>query len=254
MSLKDVLSKTGETLSKNTPTILTGLGVAGVLSTAVLAVKATPKALELLELEQINRENNDELIEISILDKIKLCWKLYLPAAAMGIVTIGCVIGANKVNLRRNAAMLSLYSITETAFKEYQSKVVEILGSNKERKVYDEIAKDRVRSNPISVNEIIVTGQGETPCYESLTGRYFKSDVEKIRQTINEFNRRLLSEGFISLNELYYSLGLSGVDLGDHMGWNIDKGFIEVDFSSCLTEDDKPCLVMNFSVYPKYTD
>lgn len=252
MSVKSILVRTGETLSKNSPTILTGLGVAGVLSTAILAVKATPKALKVLELEQDRREKYGESITIPAVDTVKLCWKLYLPAAAVGIASMGCIIGAHKVNLRRNAAMAGLYSLTETAFKEYQAKVTETLGSNKEHKIHDEIARDRVRANPVGVNEIIITGQGEMTCYDALTGRYFKADVEKIRQIVNEFNRNLMNDGFISLNEFYYELGLSGVKLGDMLGWDIDKGLIEAEFSSCLTEENKPCLVMDFNIYPKY--
>lgn len=148
--------------------------------------------------------------------------------------------------------MAGLYSLTETAFKEYQAKVTETLGSNKEHKIHDEIARDRVRANPVGVNEIIITGQGEMTCYDALTGRYFKADVEKIRQIVNEFNRNLMNDGFISLNEFYYELGLSDVKLGDLLGWDIDKGLIEAEFSSCLTEDNKPCLVMDFNIYPKY--
>ena len=126
------------------------------------------------------------------LEVIKIAWRPYVPAAAICLATIGCIIGANHISLRRNAALASLYGITEAAFKEYRTKVVETIGQNKELKVRDEISADRVKKNPVGTNEIIFTGKGEVLCYDSLSGRYFKSDIEQIRRTVNELNKKSL--------------------------------------------------------------
>lgn len=252
MSVKNILVRTGETLSKNSPTILTGLGVAGVLSTAILAVKATPKALKVLELEQDRREKYGEPIVIPTLDTVKLCWKLYLPAAAVGLATAGCIVAANTVNLRRNAALAGLYSITETAFKEYQNKVVETIGSNKERKVRDEVNQDRLDRNPSGANQIFITGKGKVLCYDKLCDRYFESDHETIRKAVNDINLELRNSMFVELNDLYYAIGLAPSGLGSQVGWEIDHGYCEAKFSTGLNENNEPCLVMDFDVYPKF--
>lgn len=249
--IKQVAKHVGGLISQNSPTILTSLAVGGLVTTAILAVKATPKAIRIID-EQIGY-NHDGVMEAPTKKEIiKLTWKLYLPAAGVGVVTIVCIIGANSIHLRRNAALGAVYSLTETAFKEYQAKVTETLGKNKETKVRDEIAKEHVATNPVGSNEVIFTGKGEVLCYDTLSGRYFKSDIEHIRRTENEMNRQLRDEMFISLNEVYYELGLASIKLGDEMGWDMDHGYIEFSYSSQLSEEGQPCLVLDYVVVPKF--
>lgn len=251
--LQKLTQKFGGILTKNSPTILTGIGVAGLVATTVLAVKATPKALEILQDEIDTRERVRFPIEaLTPQEVVKLTWKCYLPAAAMGLITVGCIIGANSINLRRNAALVSVYSLSEAALKEYQAKVVETIGQNKERKIKDDIAKDKIAKNPVSDNEIVITNLGDTLCYDALSGRYFKSDIEKIRQVFNKLSRDLMTEMFIDLNTIYSELGLKGTKLGETIGWHIDDGLIEADFSSQLTENGTPCLVLDYVTEPRY--
>lgn len=234
-------------ISENSPTILTGLAVAGVISTTVLAVKVTPKALQLIEQE------GDRLGYVpTAKDILRVSWRVYIPPIAVATATIGCIVGANQVSMRRNAALAGLYAITDRAFQEYQTKVVETMGANRELKVRDEIAADRIKAHPPGPNEIIFTGKGDVLCYDSLTGRYFKSSVEHIRQTMNEVNKNLMSEMFIPLNEFFYELGLGYTDLGNELGWSIEKGLIDIQFSTQLSENKEPCLVLNYSVFPRF--
>lgn len=241
--IKQVGKNLGGLISKNSPTILTSLAVGGLVTTAILAVKATPKALLLIEEEKAFTKK----------EVIKVTWKLYLPAAGVGMATIACIIGANSINLRRNAAISAVYALSETAFKEYREKVTETLGKNKEQKVRDDIAKDRLERNPVTTNEVIFTGKGEVLCYDSISGRYFKSDIEHIRKVENELNRVMRSDMFVSLNDLYYELGLANTKLGDEIGWDIDHGYIEFIFSSQLTPEGQPCLLLDYEIVPKFT-
>ena len=87
---------------------------------------------------------------------------------------------------------------------------------------------------------------------DSMSGRYFKSDMESIKQAINKLNRRRTYENYISLNEFYGEIGLNDVKNGELLGWNIDSGLIEPTFSTCLTEDGRPCIVLDFMVEPRY--
>lgn len=241
----------GVLISKNSPHILTGLACAGVLTTALLAAKETPKAFAIIAEEEKYRERKN-IVEMTKIEKVKLTWKRYIPAAVMGTITIGCVIGANRVHTRRNAAIASLYAISESAYREYKTKVVQEIGKTKESKIHDEIANDHITKNPPSKNNVIVTGNGDVLCYETLSGRYFTSSYETIRQKINDLNFRLRDEMYISLNDLYYELGLESIDLGGLMEFNIDKGYIEPQYSTQLTEDGKPCLVLTVDVHPKH--
>lgn len=243
-----VTKNLGGIISENSPTILTTFAVAGLITTSILAVKATPKALKLLEYERVFQPT----VSLSKKDIIKLTWKCYIPAAAVSVGSIFCIIYSNRVSMRRTAAIASLYGITEAALKEYRAKVVETIGSRKELAVRDSIAEDCIKKNPSRTNEVILTGKGEVLCYDTLSGRYFKSSVEQIKRTINELNANLMQENFLPLNDLYYNFGLSDIELGTELGFDIDKGLIEVNFSTQLTEEGEPCLVLGFDIFPKF--
>ena len=232
----------GTTMSKHSPGILTGVGIAGMVTTTILAVKATPKALQLIEEKQAETP----------VEKVKAAWKPYIPAAVTCTFSVACLVGANSVNARRNAALATAYKISETALVEYKNKVVETVGEKKEKIIRDEIAKDKVEKNPIKKNEVIVTGKGNTICLDDLGGRTFTTDVDKIKKAENVINRKLLNNMYVSLNEFYDELGLSHTRLGDDLGWHIDDGYVSIEFSAVLNENDEPILVLDYSVAPKH--
>lgn len=251
--LTNTARQIGKTLTKHSPTILTGLGVAGFISTVFMAVKATPKAMEILEHER-NFRHDEYGIKyddpINIQDTVQLTWKVYTPSAMMGLLSIGCVIGATSINNRRTAALSSLFAVAESTLKEYQAKVVETIGENKEKKIRADIAADELKKNPLESKAIIVSGLGDTLCYDAYTGRYFKGDVEDIKRTINEFNHRLLKEMQIPINDLYFELGLDSVESGRDIGWDVEKGLLEIDISAKLASGNVPCVVLTFTNRP----
>lgn len=255
-------------VQKHSPEILTGLGIAGMITATIMAVKATPKAMILIkekkeqkykdcepELDYSAPIDENELIhlyKLTPIEIIKSTFVCYIPAVATGFISILCLIGANSVNAKRNAALATVYTISETALKEYQGKVVEAIGEKKEQAIKDMVAKDKIDKAPVSSREVIVTEKGNTLCYDAVSGRYFKSDIDKIKKVENELNRRMLDEMYISLNDFYYELGLTNTRLGDELGWNIDKGFIDLQFSSQLSDDGTPCLVIDYRIAPRY--
>lgn len=243
--VKEVTRQVSKTLTRRAPTILTVMGVAGTIATAVLASKATIKARELFEDKYESLHNVDPYWK----DYIKLTWKEYIPTVLMGAATITCIIGSNSIHWQRTAALQGIYSLTDMAFKEYQGKVVEILGNKKEEKVREEIIQDRLDANPVSNNIVYMTGHGENLCYDSLSGRYFKSDIEKLRRIENHLNHILISEMWVSLNELYSEMGLGGIALGEDLGWSVDE-LIEFIFTTKLSDTDEPCLVISHRVAP----
>lgn len=249
------LSKAAKTVwlstKKHSPEILTGIGIAGMITTTILAVRATPKALRLIEDRRADILEEDE--KLPPIEAVKAAWKVYVPAVLTCILSTACIIGANSVNQRRNAAIAAAYSLSESALKEYREKVIDTIGERKEQGIRDDIAKDRITENP--VREVIVSDRGSTLCYDSLSGRYFKSDIEKLRRIVNDLNRRMRDEMFISLNDFYCAIDnpdLGPTKLGDMLGWNIDKGYIDLNFSSQLTTDGTPCLVLDYTVVPEY--
>lgn len=235
-------------VSKHSPEILTGIGIAGMITTTVLAVKATPKALTLME----ERKWDLEVEKLSPVETIKATWKCYIPAAVSGTFSIACLIGASSVNARRNAALATAYKLSETALSEYRDKVVETIGEKKEQTIREKVDKDRIEKNPVSKSEVIITEKGNTLCYDSISGRYFKSDIEKIKRAVNELNRRMTYDVYVSLSEFYDELDLNHTLLSDDLGWSIDDGLIDVSFSSQISDDGTPCIVINYAVAPKY--
>lgn len=246
----NIFKEVSKNVSKNSPVILTSISVVGVATTAILAVKATPKAMRLIEeLEEQKQELQEPVTKKDI---IKETWKCYIPAMVVGGATVACIIGSTSISTRRNAALASVYSLSEKAMKEYQAKVVETIGEKKNQEIKDKVAAEKLKRDPVGDKEIVITGNGEMLCYDALSGRYFKSDIEKIKSSINQLNRDLLSEMYLTLNDVYYTLGLAGTKLGDQMGWHVDNGLIDPRFSSQLTENGVPCLVLDFTVEPKY--
>lgn len=245
--ISNFIKKTKRTLSKHSPEILTGIGIAGMITTTVLAVKATPKAVSLLEDAEF--EKGDSL---TIPEKIKTCWRCYMPATVTGTLSITCLIGASSTNLRRNAALATAYKLSETALSEYREKVIETIGETKEQTIREKVAEEHIKKNPVCRNEVILTEKGTTLCYDVLSGRYFKSDIDHIKRTVNELNRRMLCEDYISLNDFYYEIGLGSTKIGEDIGWNVTRGLIDIDFGTQLTSEDKPCIVLNYSCEPRY--
>lgn len=243
-----IIRSVRQSMKKHSPEILTGIGIAGTVTTTVMAVRATPKALMLIE----EKKDEYETDTLSPVETVKAAWTCYIPSAIVGGVSIFCLVGASSVNLRRNAALATAYTLSESALKEYQEKVVETIGEKKERDVRDSIAKDKVEQNPVVRKEIIITEKGETLCCDTLSKRYFRSNKDQIDKVVNELNRRMRDDIFVSLNEFYYEIGLEGTKLGDVLGWNIDRGYIDIDYSSQLVNGETPCLVLDYRIVPEY--
>ena len=247
--LKRTIKSAERVLTKYSPGILTGIGIAGMIGATFMAVKATPKALYLIE----TKKEEVEVEELTSVETIKTCWKCYIPAALTTVVSAACLIGASTVSAKRNAALATAYSISEAALREYQEKVVEVIGEKKEKAVRDAVAKDQIERDPVTKSEVvIIDSNSNTLCYEPLSGRYFKSTIDKIKKAEIKLDRQMIQEMYVSLNDFYWEIGLDGTDLGDKMGWNLSKGYMDLSFSSQLADDGTPCAVIVYGIPPVY--
>lgn len=237
-----------KTVQKHGPEILTGIGIAGMIAASVMAVRATPKALRMIE-----DKENEIGKPLTGTETVKTTWKCYIPAAISGVCSAACIIGASSINARRNAALVTAYTISETALKEYTNKAVEIVGEKKEQAIRDAVARDKLENAHVTERNFISTGKGETPCFDPLTNACFKSDIETLRKAENVLNKRMREEMRVTVNEFLQEIGLEPCDssIGETMGWDIDKGYIELDFSSQLV-DGIPYLVIGHSIPPTY--
>lgn len=236
-------------VDKNMPTILTTLAITGGISTTILAVKATPKALALIE----ERKQELDIEKLEPLEMVKTTWKCYIPAALTGAFSIGCALGANSEHSKRNAAIAAACKLSETAVIEYKDAVKEVVGEKKAKQVKEQVDKTRIEKNPVGQTQVIVTGKGSTRCYDHLSGRYFESDIERIKRAVNNVNKELLNGmGYSSLNEFYAELSMEPTGIGEKLGWNVIDGLLDIDFSSQISEDGVPCIVIDYNPAPRY--
>ena len=249
VSLVKFTKQTKRFLIKHQPEILTGIGIAGMIGTTIMAVKATPKAIELIE--ERKRETKTE--ELHPVEVVKTAWKCYIPAAITGAASALCLVKAVNISTRRSAAFLTAYNLSDTAFREYRAKVEENYGERKEKLINDQIAQDKLNEDKVSNHEVVITERGTTLCYDAMFGRYFISDMNTIKQAIADINYEISGGNmYASLNEFYDKIGLKHVDIGDSLGWNIDDRGLDAHITSGIAEDGRPCLVMSYNIAPKY--
>ena len=183
---------------------------------------------------------------------IKVAWKPYIPAVVTGVASVTCLIGASSVNTKRNAALATAYELSKTALSDYKEKVVETIGEKKEQSIRSSIAKDKVEKNPVNNNQVIMTSGGDTLFLDGISRRYFKSDIETIKAAVNEVNRRMVYDNYISLSEFYDEIGLDRTDVSDELGWNLDDGLLEIHYDTTMSSDGRPCIVLSYHIAPKY--
>lgn len=233
-----------QVFDKHGPEIALGIGIAGSCTAIIMAIKETPRAEKLLaEAKQTTDDKNSYRKKV-----LKTVLPCYIPAIATEMLSITMMVFGNRLSAKKNAALAAAYTISETAFKEYRSKVIEKIGDKKERSIRDDICKSEIEKNPVSKNEVIIASSGNTLFYDSFSGRYFQSDIETVKQIENRINKRLLTEMEISLNELYYELGLRCTEQGNQFGFHVDDGLIDFTFSSQITDDGRPCIVLRYTV------
>lgn len=267
LNLSNFAKNISAKLGANAPGITIGLGTGAILVAGVMVGVATPKAMKLIEDAQIAKTKRfeqmrekapddavmDETDELTWVEIIKAGWKPYAPAIMTAVVGVVCIVGGTRANARRNAALSAAYTVVEQTLNDYTAKTKEIVGEKKEKEIRDAIAEDELKKHPLSgCNVVRMPKCGKTLCYDVRSREYFMSDYNTIKKVENDLNRRLRSEMFISLNEVYDEFGIVHDDeLGDDIGWNVDNE-LEFTISSKIAENNEPCLVVNYVIAPRY--
>lgn len=248
----DVKQRAQQLLEENSTTLLTAGGVVGTVATAILAGRAGFKAADILRDAEIkdpaDPTGSGTLHDLSRRDKIFLVWPQFVPPVLTGGATIGSIVLANRMSGQKAAALAAAYGLSQKQFEEYKGKAAEKLGINKEQKVQDELAQERVNRTP-GANQIVVV-EGEVLCFDQPTGRYFRSTMDNINKAVNATNAEILHHDHASASHFYEELGLPATSWTDEVGWNTDQ-LLELRFSTVLSEDDKPCIAIDFQVLPK---
>ena len=243
--MNNMLHHSKRFLKKNASTILTGVGAAGVIATSVLAVKATPKALTLLE--KAKEEKGEKLSKIEI---VKTAGPAYIPTIIMGASTIACIFGANILNKRHQAALMSAYALLDNSYKDYKNKVTELYGKEADEHIRSELAKDNYNEEDVIEDET----DGKQLFYDEFSERYFESTIEKVRDAEYDLNREVAVGGAAYLNEFYELLGIPRVDYGDHLGWSAFAlvemywgAWVDFDHEKVVMDDGLECTIIRMT-------
>lgn len=250
MILKEVLRTAEKFVIDNSPGILTGLGVAGTVTTVLLTGRAAYRtgmdaSTQYHEAIQENEPLPGHLLEPKHI--IKTYWKEFIPAAAVGATTVTAIIMANQIGSRRSAALAAAFKISEKLSEEYRDRVVETFGSKQEQAMRDKLAADRIDKTP-GAEVIIITGS-EVVFFDEFSGRYFKAEMEAVKKAVNEINHQINNNYYASLTEFYDKLNLEKTAVSDQFGWNTDE-LLDVRFSPVLMKDKRPAISIAFNVGP----
>lgn len=235
-------------IKKNASTILTCIGGAGVIGTAVMAVKATPKALERIEAaEEIKGE------KLTKMEAVQVAGPVYIPAVITGAATVACIFGANVLNQNKQAALMSAYALLDNSYKEYRDKVEELYGEGADSEVKNEIAKDRLK-------DAKGTGDPNTKLfYDEYSERYFESTTEKVLEAEYKLNRMMSIDYGVYLNEFYDFLGIDTVDYGNYMGWSTYElvecqwhSWVEFEHVKVVLDDGLECTIIRLLTEPSF--
>lgn len=233
-------------LKRNSSTILTYVGAAGVIGTTITAIQATPKAIQLLE--QVEEDKGEDLTN---LEKIQVAVPVYIPTIILGASTLACIFGANVLNKRSQASVASAYALLSSSYKEYRDKVLDLYGEEAESLVVEKIAQDNYDK------ETAPEDDGGELFYDDYSKRYFRSTVEKVQRAEYEINRDLIMMDYATINDFYKYLDLPPIDGGDKLGWTTCINYdcywqLWIDFSHSRTvmDDGTDCRIIRILTDP----
>lgn len=243
--MNNLLKHSKKFFNRNASTILTYIGSAGVVATAVLAVKATPKAVRLID--HAEEEKGEKLTKLEI---VGIAGPAYIPTIMTGVTTIACIFGANVLNKRQQAALMSAYAFLDNSYKEYKNKVQELYGEDANALIRESIAKDKYEEGDKPED-------GKELFYDEFSGRYFHADKNVISQAEFQLNRDLSRHGGVYLNEYFEVLGLPETDYGDYLGWSTCyitemcwESWLEFGCHKVVLDDGLECHIISMTVDP----
>lgn len=230
---------------RNASTILTSVGGVGVIATAVIAVKDTPKAMQIIE--QAEKAKGDSL---TVVEKIKYAGPVYIPAILIGASTLACIFGANALSKRQQASLVSAYALLNNSYREYKKKVEEVYGEGTDAHIKGEIVKDKYKDN----DEDFQVEDNRQLFYDYFSERYFESTMEEVMQAEYDLNRKLHTRDYAHLNDFYELLGLEPIEPGWTLGWSLGaslshywKTWIDFRHEKVEMEDGMECYIVTMT-------
>ena len=248
MDFSKAFKDIGNSISKHSPEILVGIGIGGMITGTILAIRATPKAVKIIEKGKSNAKKHKK--EYTKTDIVKDCWKVYLPSGLVIILSGGMIIFGTCINLKRNAALTAAYSASTKALIDYQNKTKEIIGEKKEQKIREELTKDSIENNDFS-NIVITDPYSDCIVIDEMLGedKPIVSNYNAIESARNELNNKMVNEGYVSLEEWFDCLEdhsksvIHPSPVAESLGWNTySTGLFEPYIESGIDDNKRPVL------------
>lgn len=275
MSIIDRLPRAGHraalVLQKNSPAIMTGVGVVGMVGATVLACRATLNAGDILDEgrdkirmvkdaralvqqpdwdgSEYTEEQYKTELTISYIQTAVNLGRLYLPAILIGACSITMIIGGQREMWKRNAALATAYQTLHTSFDRYRKRVEENFGREIDRDIWAGVVEESVEETDEEGNTTVETKFDVDPDRASVYSRWFDEynphyqnvaeyNLMFLRTTQSQMNDRLKARGHVFLNEVYDALGIKRSPAGAVTGWvyNRETGDDYIDFG--LYEDN----------------
>ncbi len=234
-------------MKKSSPTILTCIGAIGVVATAVIAVKATPKAIVMIEADSRKKHDGDPRAATKI-EAFKSCWTCYIPSAITGAATIACIFGANTLNRKQQASLASAYALVNRSYSDYKRKLKELYGEETHKKIMESLAVEKADNTHIFSNGLVTSSSLEFEdakeesrlFYDSFSQRYFQSTISNVLQAEYHLNRNFaLMGGYAPLNMFYEFLGIEQLqELAGLCWWvNDEMSWIDFNHTKAMVDD-----------------
>jgi len=252
MNISSAVKTAKSVITANSPVLLVGTAIVGVVTTGVLSAKAGYKARGVVdERERELQEATPGAPPLTTKEKAKLTWPLYVVPSLTGAGAIASVAGVHTVHTQRHAALAGLYAVTSTKLDEYTERAEELLGPKKTQQISDEMAQRSVDRSPLDMDhEILILEEGTEVCHDEWSGRWFMGSMAIIERAANNINLQLAESGEASLNDFYEWLGLPPIPMGVRFGWS-GKTKIDIKFGSVVTNDGRPAISFWFRPEPK---
>lgn len=257
-NLTRTFNRTGLKIKKHSPEILLAAGTVGVVVSGVMACKATLKVNEILDeskqqidtihsvaadpnvAEKYTAEDSKKDLAIVYTQTAVKMIKLYGPSVGLGVVSLGCMIGSNRILSKRNVALAAAYTAVDKSFKEYRGRVIERFGKqldkelryNIKAKEIEEVSKDE-NGHEVVKKEVVDVIEDDPNTYSPYSivfddgNEGWDPDPERTKffliQQQNWANERLKAKGHLFLNEVYDMLGARRTKAGAQVGWVYDE-------------------------------
>lgn len=258
MQKAKISKRVGRQLYRSSPTILTVVASVGVIVTTITAVRATPKAVKLLKEAELEKGENLTKVEI-----IRVTGPSYIPSALLGISTIVCIFGANALNQKKQASLMSAYVMLNESYKQYRKSAKIVYGEDADDKIHVEMAKDAMVATynwGYQVYNMDMDSESERLLFYDLSSKkYFRTTMAAVLNAQYHVNRNLAIRGDCSLNEYLSFLGVEGIDGGDDLGWDIsymveemDCYWLDFDNYKSTLEDGLECIIIDTMTVNKF--